>query len=288
METFRDKTRAYLLALAVHLGVAASLLLSLFWTQEARPISLPGPVIEAELVGISAAPKPRAASRSKPAPAKQAPPEPAVKPPEPKPEPPTQPTRNDQVEREKVAEIAQQKAEQAQRAEEERHRQDQVLLEQQQREERDRQKQLEQIKRDREAAQKQVKLAKEKLQQLEDTQKKPAKPVAENVPEAEQAKTGNAGHDTGLQAEYYAAIQNAVKSNWLRPDTAQSGLRCMVRIVQIPGGDVIGVQIGSPCNADPQTRTTIEQAVKRAAPLPYKSYESVFARDINFNFIFDG
>jgi colicin import membrane protein len=62
------------------------LLASLLWTQAARPISLPGPVIEAELVGISAAPKPHAAAKPKPALPKpvEAPPEPA-KPPEPEP-----------------------------------------------------------------------------------------------------------------------------------------------------------------------------------------------------------
>jgi colicin import membrane protein len=188
----------------------------------------------------------------------------------------------------KVAEVAQQKAEQAQRAEEERHRQEQVLLEQQQHQERDRQKELEQIKRDREAAQKQVKLAKDKLQQLEDLQKKPAKPVAQDVPDAEQAKTGANGKDDSLDAQYFAAIQNAVQQNWLRPDNTQAGVQCMLRIVQIPGGDVIGVQISNPCNADPQTRASIEQAVKRAAPLPYKGYEKAFRRDINFNFSYDG
>jgi colicin import membrane protein len=51
---------------------------------------------------------------------------------------------------------------------------------------------------------------------------------------------------------------------------------------------VIGVQLGSPCNADPQTRTSIEQAVKRASPLPYKGFEKVFSRDFNLNFSYDG
>ncbi|MDR3385445.1 MAG: cell envelope integrity protein TolA [Rudaea sp.] len=289
MESFRDKARAFFLALLVHLGVAGSLLISLLWTQAARPISLPGPVIEAELVGISAAPKPRAASRPKPAPPKPAeqPPEPA-KPPEPKPEPPTQPQRNDQIEREKVAEMATEKAEQAQRAEEERHRQEQVLLEQQQQQERDRQKLLDEVKRQREAAAKQVKLAKEKLTQMQDLQKQ-AKPLpTQAVPESDQAKTGTNGKDDSLQAQYFAAIQNAVTTNWLRPDNTQAGVRCMLRIVQIPGGDVIGVEIGNPCNADPLTRNSIEQAVKRAAPLPYKGYEKEFQRQINFNFTYDG
>lgn len=290
MENFRDKARACLLALLVHVGVVASLLMGLLFVTPVKPVSLPGPVIEAELVGISAAPKPsRPAPRPKPAPPKPAetPPEPA-KPPEPKPEPPTQPQRNDQIEREKVAEMAQQKADQAKRAEEERKRQEQVLLEQQQREERERAKQLEQLKREHAEAEKKLKLEKEKLAQLQDLNKKPVKPVAEKVPEAEQARTGMAGKDDSLQAQYFAAIQNAVTNNWLRPDNTPGGVRCMLRIVQIPGGEVIGVQIANPCNADPQTRTSIEQAVKRAAPLPYKGYEQVFSRDINFNFSYDG
>ena len=136
-------------------------------------------------------------------------------------------------------------------------------------------------------ADRKLKLEREKLAQMKDLQKKPA-PETPAVPEAPVAKTGAAGTDTSLAAEYFAAIQNAVTQNWLRPDNAQPGLRCMLRIVQIPGGDVIGVQISSPCNADPQTRNSIEQAVKRAAPLPYKGYEKVFQRDINFNFSYDG
>ncbi len=290
MESFRDKARACFLALLVHLGVTAMLLVSLLWTAAARPISLPGPVIEAELVGISAAPKPRAVSKPKQAPPKPAetPPQPA-KPPEPKPTPPSQPQRNDQTDREKVAEMAQQKADQAQRAEEERKRQEQVLLEQQQRDERERQKHLEDIKRQHADAEKKLKLEKEKLAQLQDLQRpKPLHPTAQPVPEAEQAKTGTNGQDDSLQAQYYAAIQNAVTNNWLRPDNTLAGVRCMLRIVQIPGGDVIGVEIGNPCNADPLTRNSIEQAVKRAAPLPFKGYEKEFRREINLNFSYDG
>ena len=289
MESFGDKARACAYALIVHILCVAVFFIGLLWTETTRPISLPGPVIEAELVGISAAPKPRAAAKPKPAPAKPEPQPETPKPPEPKPEPPSQPQRNDQVEREKVAEMAQQKAEQAQKAQEERRHQEQVLLEQQQKEERDRLKQLEEIKRQREAADKKLKLEKEKLAQLEDVQKpKPARPVSQPVPEAEQAKTGTNGQDDSLWAQYQAAIQNAVTTNWLRPDTTPPGLRCMLRIVQIPGGDVIGVQIGSPCNADPMTRNSIEQAVKRASPLPYKGFEKEFKREFNFNFTYDG
>ena len=291
METAGDKARAFIYALLVHLACIAIMFVGLFWTKAARPISIPGPVIEAELVGPAAAPKPQAAAKPKPAPPKPEPP--APKPPEPKPEPPTQPQRNDAIEREKIAELAEQKAEQEKRAQEERHKQEQVELREQEKREaadRERMKQLEDIRRQREAAEKKRKLEQEKLAQLNDLQKTQAKakPTPPEIPAAEQARSGMAGQDDSLSAQYYAAIQNAVTQNWLRPDNVPPGLHCTLRIVQIPGGDVLSVEIVNPCNADGQTRNSIEQAVKRAAPLPYKGFEKVFRRDINFNFTYDG
>jgi colicin import membrane protein len=245
-------------------------------------------VIDVDLVGITAAPKPQSHPRSVPKPAPPKPQPEAVKPPEPEPQAPTQPEKNDRVDREKIAEIAQEKADQ-ERAEEERHRQEQVLLEQEKKDERDRQA-LEKVKREREALQKQIALEKQRLEQIKDknSQKPPVKPITQPVPTADKAVTGNEGHDDSLKAQYYAAIQNAVTNNWLRPDSAQGGLHCMLHIVQIVGGDVIDVQVTNPCNADPLTRSSIEQAVKRASPLPYKGFENEFHREFNFNFSFDG
>jgi len=291
MESFSDKTRAIIYALLHVIGFAL-LFFGLIWTQTAQPISIPGAVIEAELVGPASAPKPRAAPRPKPAPPKPEPP--APKPPEPKPEPPAPPQRNDAIDREKIADVADVKAEKAERAQEERHRQEQIRLEdeQQKREaaERERMKQLDDIRKQREAAEKKRKIEQEKLAQLNDLQKQQvkSKPAPPDLPDSDQPRTGMAGNDTSLAAEYYAAIQNAVTQNWLRPDNSPPGLHCMLRIVQIPGGDVLSVDIINPCNADAQTRTSIEQAVKRAAPLPYKGYEKVFQRSINFNFTYDG
>jgi colicin import membrane protein len=285
-ESFADKLRAFALALLVHLACIGVMFLGLLWTHTAVPVSIPGPVIEAELVGPAAAPKPRAAKKPKPAPPK---PQPAPPPP---PEPPaSEPPRNDAVDRERIAELSQQQAEQAQRAQEEKRRQQQIELQGEQKREaseRERMKQLADIKRQREAAEKKRKLEQEKLAQLTDLQKSTEKPTPAEVPAAEQARTGMAGQDDSLEAEYFAAIQNAVTQNWLRPDNTPVGLRCTLHIVQIPGGEVLSVEIGNPCNADAQTRASIEQAVKRAAPLPYQGYQKVFRRAINFNFSYDG
>jgi len=132
---------------------------------------------------------------------------------------------------------------------------------------------------------------KERLAQLEDRSQRAEREQAaqpEAKYEAEQAQTGAGGQDDDLAARYAAAIQAAVTQSWNRPESAAPGLRCTLNIVQIPGGDVISVTVGSPCNADQPTRNSIEQAVMKAAPLPYQGYEKVFQRAVKFNFRYDG
>ena len=288
MERFGDKARAFFLALLVHLVCAGLMFFGLFWTQTARPVNLQGPIIEATLVGISAAPPPKAIARPKPPPPKPQEPTPES---ESKPEPPPpEPQRNDQIEQEKISELAQQKAEQAKKAEEERHRQEQVKLDQEKKEKEtaERQKKLDDIRKKLDAAEKQRKLEEQKLAQLSDAQKKAVKPPAQDVPVADTPKTGSNGTDTSLLAEYSAAIINVVRQNWNRPDNASPGLRCTVNVIQLPGGDVMSATAVAPCNADPVTRASIEQAVTKAQPLPYKGYEKVFSRQITFIFTYDG
>jgi len=325
MERTGDKLRAFFYALLVHLVVVAIAVLGMFWTNATKPVTLPGPIIEAELVGVAQAPKAHAASKSKPPPpVPVTPPEPA-KPPTPQPEdaaPPPKPTppkptpqeikrdqdaqaeilRQDQKNQERVAEMAREKADKEEKVQAERKRQEKILLEQEKEQEeqakRERAivKELDAAKKKREAAEKKLKLEQEKQKQLADANAKPAaKPPAAaqrapaaDVPEADKAQTGMNGTDASLLGEYSAAIQNAVTLNWLRPDSAQGGLSCVVHITQIPGGEVLSANVSGACNADAITRNSIEQAVKRAAPLPYKGYEKVFQRDLNLVFKYNG
>ena len=315
MESFADKARALAFALLLHVVCLLVLLAGLWFARTSKPVELPGPVIEAELVGPTAAPKPKSgASRPVPKPKPEPPkPEPQPEPPkpeppkpeppkaEPQPEPPkpAEPPKQDLIERERVAAMAQQKAEQAKREQEAAAKRKQIELdeERERKEEAERQRQLDEIRKQREAAEKKSRLEKEKLAQLQDrraAQKadapkaEAARPAPQAEHEAERAQTGAGGKDDDLAARYAAAIQAAVTQNWLRPDSAQAGLRCTLRIVQIPGGEVISATVVAPCNADAATRTSIEQAVMRAAPLPYKGYEPAFRRDINFNFTYNG
>ena len=70
--------------------------------------------------------------------------------------------------------------------------------------------------------------------------------------------------------------------------STQPGLQCTLKIVQIPGGEVISATIISPCNGDEATRRSILDAVERGGALPYRGFEDAFAREIEFNFRYNG
>jgi colicin import membrane protein len=309
METRADKLRAWLYAIGVHLACVGLMFVGLLWTQSTKPVSVAGSVIEATFV-------PASSSTARPTPAAR-PPEPRETAPRPQPRPeprpqqapePPQPAPQaplpdpDVVEQEKAARLALQRAEELAKQEQEaRRRQEQVELDEREREETERRerltkmqeeqaRQLADIRRKREEAEQRRIREEQKLQQLADaraqTERQAPQPAAPERPPAD--RLGNNGTNDSLVGRYALAIQQAVTNNWSRPDSAQPGIRCTLRIVQIPGGEVIQVSVTSPCNADDLTRRSIEAAVLKAQPLPYRGYESVFQRDIRFNFRYDG
>lgn len=87
---------------------------------------------------------------------------------------------------------------------------------------------------------------------------------------------------------YVEAVHAAVQRNWLAPESLQSDLDCALDIEQADGGIVVQVSFGNDCNADAATRATLEQAVRRASPLPYAGFESVFQRRIHLVFKHSG
>jgi len=91
-----------------------------------------------------------------------------------------------------------------------------------------------------------------------------------------------------LSEEYILTIQTLVRRNWTRPPTTQPGMACTVKVFQIPGGEIINAEVARPCNADAATQRSIIAAVNRVGELPYRGYESVFQREIEFLFRYDG
>jgi colicin import membrane protein len=93
----------------------------------------------------------------------------------------------------------------------------------------------------------------------------------------------SAAVDSGQLAQYVAQIQARVQRAWIRPPSAREGLRCIVNVTQLPGGEVVGVQIGE-CNGDEVVRQSIEAAVYRASPLPEPSDPALFERNLKLEF----
>ena len=157
------------------------------------------------------------------------------------------------------------------------------------------QQELEDIRKQREEADKQRKHEQERLNQIEARRQDEAAEQRRQLEAAERKKQVDAeqrefraGQLATLDQEYQLAIQSQVTQNWLRPPTAQPGLRCTLKIVQIPGGEVISAAIAGKCNGDQATRRSIVAAVERVGRLPYRGFEDVFKREIDFNFIYDG
>jgi colicin import membrane protein len=172
------------------------------------------------------------------------------------------------------------------RMERDRKREDERLKQQQE---------LEDIRKQREAADKQRKLEEDRLEQLEARRQTEAAEQRRQLEAAERKKQVDAeqrefraGQLATLDQKYQLAIQSVVTQNWLRPPTAQAGLRCTLKIVQIPGGEVISAAIAGKCNGDQATRRSIVAAVERVGILPYRGFEDVFQREIDFYFIYDG
>lgn len=209
-----------------------------------------------------------------------------------------------QRERERVArERAAAEEAERQRQEAERKRQAELRLQElRERQERERQQELERqqaeldkIRQQREEAARQRRLEEERLKQLETRRQEEEAALRQAEAEAamqrqlqQEQAARRAGQLASLSDQYAAAIQAQVTNNWLRPPTARPGLRCRLGVVQIPGGEIISATIVGSCNADEATRRSIIAAVERAGTLPYRGFEDVFEREIEFTFTYDG
>ena len=309
------------LAVALHVLVALLFWAAWLWSPQRQVEAAAGtPAIEASLE-MSASDLAAALRRAEQAPRPEPLPEPVaepapeetVPPPQPLPEPRPQdaavapqpqaqdfipkPDTVDQDEARRDA-IAQEKAD---REQEERRRQQQVDLTEQRekqkaaenqrrlaeqaRAEEDKQQKLAELRKQREQAARQADLAEQKLRQLEQARQRQTAPAAAAPAAAASAGTGGqGGNSQELTAKYAAAIQQAVLGQWIRPDTVPLGQRCRVSIRQIPGGEVIDVEVQPGCPFDEAGRRSLEAAVLRAKPLPYRGFESVFQRNLTLNF----
>lgn len=279
-ESRADTRTAMLQALGLHAVLFALMFAGLQWTRPSLPEAARGDVIEADLVDagdLSAAMQ--RALRQPP----RVPPQPVVEPlptpveepppalPEALPPPVPEPAPQDQeaVQRDGLAPGV---AEVPREQEATRRQPDQAELEARQQVEAERLKEqrIAEIRQKIEQARKARELAEQRQQQLADARATASSSSARPL--------GTPEGDAAKMAAYGVAITAAVERQWIRPDSVRAGQRCQVLIVQVPGGDVVEVQVSPNCPFDELGRRSLEAAVRKASPLPYAGFEQEFQR----------
>ena len=277
-ETRADTRTALLQALGLHAVLFALMFAGLNWTRSNVAEAAHGEVIEADLVDPSAL---SAAMRSalqrepvQPPPPVEQPvvepepeplPEPIVEPEPPPPVPEPAPVEQERVQRDApspdVAKVAKEQ-------DEKRKQPEQVDLDAQ------KQKALAEIRRQRELAAKERTQAEMRAQQLADARASQTDAASPASP-----PRGNPNSRSSNQAAYIVALQDAILRQWTRPESVKLDDVCQVLIRQIPGGEVVSVEITPSCPYDALGRRSVEAAILKASPLPYAGFEDAFIRD---------
>lgn len=245
------------------IGLHLALLLLLFMSTQQNSITPPkGIAIQAEIMDLDEYMK----NMKKPTPEKPKPepkkPKPEIKKPEPKPEP--KKTEPKPVKQEPKPVIKP------------------MVNETKRQEKSERMKKLEELRRKRQEAENQP------VAKPVESKPKDEPPAGTQTAQPVGVENGDEKARRTLLTQYISAIQSAVTRQWARPSGTPAGLKCQIKVNQIPGGGVIDVSIGTPCNASAVVRNSIINAVKKADPLPFNGFEEVFERRLNFIFQYHG
>lgn len=219
---------------------------------------------------------------------KTTPPPPVVEPePEPEPEPVIE---EPEPEPDNSAELRRQ-------AEEEKRRLD-ALLEQQRLDELKKKEAEEKKRKEREEAERKEREEEEKERRRIEAQKKREEDIRRQREENERLRRELeaeqrreeleaeerrfAARNSAEMAAYQFAIAQKIRRNWAVPASAGPETKCSVRVTQLPGGDVVGVNIIS-CNGDDAVRRSVEAAIRRSSPLPEPEDPDLFDRNLTLN-----
>lgn len=90
--------------------------------------------------------------------------------------------------------------------------------------------------------------------------------------------------DLANSRTYARALMESVERHWVRPASVPRDVPCPVRVIQAPGGEVVSVEAMPTCPYDAQGRDSVERAVIKASPLPYRGFEDQFNPRLLLNF----
>jgi len=276
-----DRVLSIVLSILIHGAILGGLVWG--WFQYRRPTATP-PSLAIEATVVHNAPQ-----------AAQAPPPPPNPPPEPaNPPPPPTPSPEEQAAQQaREEEAARQKAHEQERAAQEKRSAEEQAEQQRQREQAERAT-AEKAEAERAAAAKaeaeRAAAAKadadRKAQQLAQQRKaeqERAQREADLRSQMASEEHVNAVQSSPAKAEYLSLITARINRAWIRPPSARPGVKCLLHITQIPGGEITHVVVAG-CNGDEAVRQSVETAAYRASPLPAPSDPALFDPNIDVTF----
>ncbi len=93
--------------------------------------------------------------------------------------------------------------------------------------------------------------------------------------QAQREASAKAAADAKTVSEYTALIRAEVERRWSRPPSARTGMQAELRIILIPGGEVLDVQLIK-SSGDPAFDRSAENAVRLAGRLPVPADAALF------------
>jgi colicin import membrane protein len=268
------------LSILLHLLVVAVVVALWYWQRTPPPreqrLAIEASVVTSLPAGIQAPPAPV------PAPVTESVPEPVVEPP---PEPAVDPAKVAAEKAQHEAEVA--RAADAERVAEQRRvaearkaaerKAEQAAKDKAEREK----KELEKVERERIAREKaDLERRQRELAQAELARAQRESELNAKLAEEERVAAVRAG---AQMQQYLAQIKSRIERAWKRPPSAAPGVQCEVRVTQVPGGVVSGVQV-TRCNGDETVRQSVENAVYGASPLPQPADPALFERNFTITF----
>jgi colicin import membrane protein len=276
-----DRVLSIVLSILIHAAIVGVLVWG--WFQYRKPTATP-PSLAIEATVVNNAP----AAQPSPAPPPNPPPQPTTPPPPPTPTPEEQAAQQARAE-----EAARQKAQEQERAAQEKRSAEEQAEQQRQREQAERAA-AEKAEAERAAAAKaeadRAAAAKadadRKAQQLAQQRKadqERAQREADLRSQMASEEHVNAVQSSPAKAEYLSLITARINRAWIRPPSARPGVKCLLHITQIPGGEITHVVVAG-CNGDEAVRQSVETAAYRASPLPAPSDPALFDPNIDVTF----
>lgn len=160
----------------------------------------------------------------------------------------------------------------------------------------DLQKQKQQLEKQRQAEQQrlaalqkkreQEELARVKAKQAEEDRLRrlaEAEALKKKLAEEERQRYLNSAKMKKLRSQYVKLIERHVEQKWIKPASTSKDMFCEVIINQNRAGMVLNVKTEK-CNGDKAFQQSVERAVLRASPLPDAPSNDVFDRKILFTF----